>query len=110
MYINYGGIVGAFNGIHTDGFTMPHHQLNTDTTSNQEQMLISFLRKRHSALLFKANSFLIPIHDEMDMRRANVATQFAAYHMNNAEAEDVVEHIKMWIVDWMNSLKMPMKH
>jgi hypothetical protein len=45
----------------------------------------------------------------MDMRRANVATQFAAYHMNNAEAEDVVEHIKMWIVDWMNSLKMPMK-
>jgi hypothetical protein len=75
MYIYYGGIVGAFNGIHTDGFTMPHHQLNVDTTSNQERMLISFLRKSHSALLVKPTSSLIPIHDddEMDMRRATMS-------------------------------------
>ena len=75
MYNYYGGIVGACNAIHKDGFTMPHHQLNIDTTSNQERMLISFLRKSHSALLVKATSSLNPIHDddEMDMRQATMS-------------------------------------
>ena len=82
-----GGIVGAFNGLHADEFTMHGHPIDNLTDYNRYQ----FLRRRHSAVRTgKATSIFIPINDEMVKRWANAAKQFAVYITN---AEDVTELI-----------------
>jgi hypothetical protein len=89
-----GGIVGAFNGLHADGFTTPGHPIDVHT--DYDRYLLS--RRRHSAVRTgEATSIIFPIDDEMVKRRANAAKQFAVY-ISNAEN-----------VNRQNSLTVPMK-
>ncbi len=80
--IGCGGIFGALNGIHRNGFTSPGKHLRRDlTTSHRES--ISFSRRRHCAMrIGDATSIFIPPHDESRNKRAK---QFAAWIMNEDE-------------------------
>lgn len=88
--IRCGGIFGALNGLHANGFTSPGQQLHRDyaTSADSSQVLISFFRRRHSSMrIGDSTAILIPTHDETDKRK-----QFAVYMKNLAVKN------QMWVV------------
>ncbi len=83
--IGCGGIFGAVNGLHRNGYTFPGNRLRRDFAL-QHRESIPFSRRRHSGMrIGDATSIFIPPSDEIDRRRANAAKQFAVYIMNEAE-------------------------
>ena len=80
--ISCGGIFGALNGIHHNGFTTPGKHMRRELATSHRE-IISFSRRRHSAMrIGDATSIFIPPHDESCDRRVK---QFAVWIMNEDE-------------------------
>ncbi len=89
--IGCGGIFGALNGLHRNGYTSPGNPLRRDLASHHRES-IPFSRRRHSRMsIGDATSIFIPTRDEIDRRRAVAAKQFAVYVKNEAERQ-------VWII------------
>ena len=85
--IGCGGIFGALNGLHRNGYTLPGNRMRRDLAFNHRES-IPFSRRRHSRMrIGDATSIFIPTRDEIDRRRDNAAKQFAVYIMNEAERQ-----------------------
>ena len=86
--IHCGGIIGAFNCLQADGFTLLGRTLKAEPIHKDTgRIQVSFSRRRHSVIRTgNATAIFIPTHDEMDKRRANSAKQFALYMRIDEEA------------------------